>query len=101
MADEAQEFRGRTVLVTGVGKGIERATAKLLASRGASFLALSRTAGDLASLESEIGCETIVADLADLKNLLAEVQKARPCDPLVNCARTTALDPFVDLSTTQ
>jgi L-xylulose reductase len=97
MGDEAQEFRGRTVLITGAGKGIGRATAKLLASRGASILALSRTAGDLASLEAEIGCATIAADLADLKNLLAVIHKTRPCDLLVNCAGTTALDPFVDL----
>ena len=98
MGDEIQEFHGRTVLVTGAGKGIGRATAKLLASRGASILALSRTAGDLASLEAEIGCGSIVADLADLRNLLAIVHEARPYDLLVNCAGTTALDPFVDLT---
>jgi NAD(P)-dependent dehydrogenase (short-subunit alcohol dehydrogenase family) len=98
MGDEVQEFRGRTVLVTGAGKGIGRATAKLLASRGASILALSRTAGDLASLEAEIGCGSIVANLADLRNLVAIVQEARPYDLLVNCAGTTALDPFVDLT---
>jgi NAD(P)-dependent dehydrogenase (short-subunit alcohol dehydrogenase family) len=53
MREELQEFRGRTILVTGAGKGIGRATAKLLASRGASILALIRTAGDLDSLEAE------------------------------------------------
>ena len=97
MRDEVQEFRGRTVLVTGAGKGIGRATAKLLASRGASIVALSRSASDLALLEAEIGCGTITADLADLKNLLATVHRAAPYDLLVNCAGTTALDPFVDL----
>ena len=97
MQEEVKEFCGRTVLITGAGKGIGRATAKLLASRGAFVLALSRTASDLASLKAEIGCETIAADLADLKNLLTFVHKAAPYDLLVNCAGTTALDPFVDL----
>jgi NAD(P)-dependent dehydrogenase (short-subunit alcohol dehydrogenase family) len=97
MKDAGEEFHGRIILVTGAGKGIGRATAELLASHGASILALSRTTSDLASLKAEIGCETIAADLVDLKNLLAAVHKAQPFDLLVNCAGTTALDPFVDL----
>ena len=39
-----------------------------------------------------------MADLADLNNLLAIVRKAAPYDLLVNCAGTTALDPFVNLT---
>ena len=97
MRDEPQEFQGRTILVTGAGQGIGRATAKLLARRGAAILALSRTANDLASLAAEIGSHTIEADLADLEGLRAAVRGAPPFDLLVNCAGTTALDPFVDL----
>jgi NAD(P)-dependent dehydrogenase (short-subunit alcohol dehydrogenase family) len=98
MGKAAQEFLGRMVLVTGAGKGIGRATAKLLASRGASILALSRTADDLASLAAEIGCQTIAADLADLEGVRTAVSAAPPFDLLVNCAGTTALDPFLDLT---
>jgi L-xylulose reductase len=98
MTSEPQEFHGRTILVTGAGKGIGRATAKLLARRGATILALSRTASDLASLATEIGSHAIEADLADLAGLRAAVRQAPPFDLLVNCAGTTALDPFVDLT---
>jgi L-xylulose reductase len=98
MGEDAQEFRGRTVLVTGAGKGIGRATAKLLAQRGASIIALSRTSEDLLSLRSEIGCETIAADLADLEGVRDAVRAAPPFDLLVNNAGIAALDPFVDLT---
>ena len=72
MKDAGEEFHGRIILVTGAGKGIGRATAELLASHGASILALSRTTSDLASLKAEIGCETIAADLVDLKTCLRQ-----------------------------
>ncbi len=96
MADN--EFGGRSVLVTGAGKGIGRATAKLLAKRGAKVLALSRSEQDLASLAAEIGCRTIAADLADPAAMLDAVRAAGPFDLLVNCAGTTSLEPFVDTS---
>ena len=49
-------FQGKSVLLTGAGKGIGRATAIHLASLGAKIVALSRSASDLASLTAEIGC---------------------------------------------
>lgn len=91
-------FAGRSVLVTGAGKGIGRATATLLARRGAAVVALSRSAADLESLAAEIGCRTIAVDLADAAATRAAARAAMPVDLLVNCAGTTELDGFLDLS---
>lgn len=84
-------FAGRSVLVTGAGKGIGRAIAKMLAERGANVVALSRSAGDLESLAAEIGCRTIVADLADPEAARSAARAAMPVDLLVNNAGTNIL----------
>jgi NAD(P)-dependent dehydrogenase (short-subunit alcohol dehydrogenase family) len=98
MRSDAPDFEGKTILVTGAGKGIGRATAKLLAQRGGRVLALSRSAEDLASLEAEIGSRSFSVDLADATATRAAARAALPFDLLVNCAGTTALDRFVDLT---
>jgi L-xylulose reductase len=98
MSDEPLEFASKTVLVTGATKGIGRTTAKLLARRGASVLALGRSADELASLKNEIACRTLAVDLADLEATHAAVRAHLPFDLLVNCAGTTALQPFLDLT---
>ncbi|MFO1151619.1 MAG: SDR family oxidoreductase [Alsobacter sp.] len=99
MSGSAREFEGKTVLVTGAGKGIGRATAKRLAQYGAKVIAVSRSEADLASLEAEIGSRSFAVDLADEAATRRVAREALPCDLLVNCAGTTSLDPFVDLST--
>ena len=50
---------GRVALVTGAGRGIGRATAELLASRGARVVAVARSEQELA----ELGLDYVVADL--------------------------------------
>jgi NAD(P)-dependent dehydrogenase (short-subunit alcohol dehydrogenase family) len=90
-------FDGRSVLVTGAGKGIGRATATLLAERGATVVALGRGSADLDSLGVEIGCHTIAVDLAGAEATRAAARAAMPVDLLVNCAGTTELDAFLDL----
>jgi len=50
---------GRVALVTGAGRGIGRATAELLASRGARVVAVARSEQELA----ELGMDYVVADL--------------------------------------
>jgi L-xylulose reductase len=98
MSDDSHEFAGQTVLITGATKGIGRTTAELLARRGASVLAFGRTTNELASLKAKIGCRTIAVDLADLEATRAAVRANLPFDLLVNCAGTTALQPFLDLT---
>ena len=49
------QFSGKSVIITGAGKGIGRACAQLMAARGAEVVAISRTQSDLDSLKSDIG----------------------------------------------
>lgn len=92
------DFTGKHVILTGAGKGIGRATAIMLAKRGAKVTALSRSASDLESLEKEIGCVSIAVDLADAAATRAAAIKALPADYLINCAGTTELESFLDVS---
>lgn len=92
------DFSSRTIIVTGAGKGIGRATALYLNARGAAVVALSRSPDDLARLTAEIGCRTIGVDFADADATRAAAEAALPADLLVNCAGTTELDSFLDLS---
>ncbi len=93
------DFTGKTVLVTGAGKGIGRATALFLAARGAAIIAVSRSPTDLSVLESELGCRTRAVDLADAEATRAAAEIAESADFLVNCAGTTQLDAILDVTT--
>ncbi|CAN7626470.1 SDR family oxidoreductase [Rhizobium sp. LjRoot254] len=91
------DFTDKHVVLTGAGKGIGRATALMLARRGARVTALSRSAADLEDLRSEIGCIPIAVDLADPEATRAAAIRALPADYLINCAGTTELESFLDL----
>ncbi len=90
-------FEGKTVLITGAGKGIGRETARLLAGRGARIVALSRTPADLDSLADEIDSTSIAVDLADPEAARDAARKALPADCLVNCAGVNVLQPFLEV----
>ncbi|OBZ96612.1 short-chain dehydrogenase [Pararhizobium polonicum] len=92
------DFSGKTVIVTGAGKGIGRATALMLVRRGAKVVALSRSPADLEALAAETGCATITVDLADAQATRAAALAALPADYLINCAGTTELQSFLDVS---
>ncbi|PSJ64800.1 SDR family oxidoreductase [Kumtagia ephedrae] len=98
MVDEKSEFSGKSVLVTGAGKGIGLATARLAARRGAAVVAVSRSREDLESLSAEIGCRTLTADLADAEAARAAARDAQPVDFLVNCAGFTILESVLDVT---
>ena len=57
------QFQGKSVIITGAGKGIGRATALLMAARGARVVAISRTRSDLDSLARDTGGHGIAAIL--------------------------------------
>lgn len=94
--DRNREFAGKTVLVTGAGKGIGYAMVHLLIERGARVIALSRSAEDLAKLSDETGCETIAVDLANAQVTRDAVRAAQPVDLLVNNAGLAILQSFLD-----
>jgi NAD(P)-dependent dehydrogenase (short-subunit alcohol dehydrogenase family) len=94
----SDEFTSKAVLVTGAGKGIGRAIAVMLAGRGAKVVAASRAAEDLATLEAEIGSRSIIVDFADPQATRAAAIAALPVDYLVNCAGTTTLQSFLDVT---
>lgn len=87
-------FTDRSVIITGAGKGIGRATAILLAERGARVTAISRTQSDLDRLDAR----AIVADLSDPAAARDAMAQAGTCDFLVNCAGTNVLEGLLDLT---
>ena len=92
------QFSGKSVIITGAGKGIGRACARLMAARGAEVVALSRTASDLDSLRAEIGGCSIPVDLADPKATRAAMAAAGACDFLINSAGINVLESVLDMS---
>lgn len=92
------QFEGKSVIITGAGKGIGRATALLMAERGAEVVAISRTQSDLDSLQADTGGRSIAADLSDPRAARNAMVQAGTCDFLVNCAGTNVLESLLDMS---
>jgi len=92
------QFSGKSVIVTGAGKGIGRACAQLMASRGAEVIALSRTQSDLTSLAAEIGGRSIQVDLADAQAARDAIREAGTCDYLINSAGINVLESVFDMT---
>ena len=88
MSENFKEFENKSVIITGAGKGIGRATAIEMAKRGAKVIAMARTQSDLDSLQADIGCVTIKVDLSDNKSARAAMKKAGTSDYLINNAGT-------------
>ncbi|WP_102222653.1 SDR family oxidoreductase [Acidimangrovimonas sediminis] len=92
------QFSGKSVVITGAGKGIGRACAEVMAARGAEVVALSRTQADLDALAAELGARTIRVDLADPAAARAAMAEAGACDYLVNSAGTNVLESVLDMT---
>lgn len=90
------DFTGKSVLVTGAGKGIGRRLTEVLSEGGAQVHALTRSAQDVAELAALPGVTARQVDLADAEATRRATREALPCDLLVNNAGTTELQSFLD-----
>jgi NAD(P)-dependent dehydrogenase (short-subunit alcohol dehydrogenase family) len=98
----ADEFTGQSVIVTGGGTGIGRATALALASRGASVTLASRKVENLEAVAKEIdtlgGYAAVVPTDIRIPEQLQQlvdrhVEIFGGCEVLVNCAGGTYIAP--------
>jgi len=101
------DLRGQTALVTGAGRGIGRAVARALGSKGSRVFLAARTASQLESTADEIrrgGAAAIpvptdLADEQEILTLFARIRKeAGRLDILINNAGVGIYGPLVDFS---
>lgn len=91
-------FQGKTVIVTGAGKGIGRACVEVMAGRGARVIAMARTQADLDDLHARHGAIGIRVDLSDTIAARAAMKEAGTADYLINCAGTNVLESVIDMT---
>merc|ERR1712038_1878215 len=95
-------FRGKRILVTGVGSGIGRALAKALSDLGAEVHGMSKTASRLDSLRAECpSVKTICVDLTDFGKLRAVMEALPVMDGVVNNAGVGMHAPFLEATEEQ
>lgn len=103
---------GKVAIVNGAGRGIGRATAKLLASEGARVAVLSRTAADVDSVAADIVAAggtalAVVCDIADPAQIEAAVGQVAAAYGRIDILVNNAFDPgavsssILDLSVEQ
>jgi len=109
IACSKQVLQGKTILVTGAGRGLGHGVARGLAGYGATVLGVARTEPELLELATAVGessgsLETYVADLSQPKTVAALtsqiVERHGGVDAIVNNAAILRMIPFVTLAAT-
>jgi NAD(P)-dependent dehydrogenase (short-subunit alcohol dehydrogenase family) len=104
VASSPKELAGKTILITGAGRGIGAAIADACARAGAKRIALvARTTQELTAVGQHIEARGARAwigpcDLTDLAELREVVDRLGAVDVLVNCAGANHPEPFIDVS---
>ena len=91
---------GRVAVVSGAARGIGRALAEGLASRGAHVVAVDvLDMGETADAIAVAGgrCEPVVADVGDKDDVARLAENVSVCDVLVNNAALLGKTPFLEL----
>jgi NAD(P)-dependent dehydrogenase (short-subunit alcohol dehydrogenase family) len=109
IACSKQALQGKTILVTGAGRGLGHGVARGLAGYGATVLGVARTEPELLELATAVGessgsLETYVADLSQPEAVAALtsqiVERHGGIDAIVNNAAILRMIPFVSLAAT-
>jgi len=109
IACSKQVLQGKTILVTGAGRGLGHGVARGLAGYGATVLGVARTEPELLELATAVGessgsLETYVADLSQPQAVAALtsqiVERHGGVDAIVNNAAILRMIPFVTLAAT-
>ncbi len=107
IAGSKQILQGKTILVTGAGRGLGHGVARGLAGYGATVLGVARTEPELLELATAVGesgglLETYVADLSQPETVAALaskiVERHGGVDAIVNNAAILRMIPFVTLA---
>ncbi len=97
-------FKNKTAVVTGAGKGIGRACAIALAEAGANLIIISRTQKDLDEVSKKIKklkskCKSYVCDITKYNQIKEIINKIPKIDILINNAGNNIPEHFTKVKT--
>ena len=97
-------FRNKTAVVTGAGKGLGRACAIALAEAGANLIIISRTKKDLDEVSKIIKkfkskCKSYVCDITKYHEIKKIINKQKKIDILINNAGNNIPEHFTKVKT--